>query len=147
MNAQATGLYYQYLLRRDDVLQVQCELEEALAEDHRENADMFDIHAKGFTGKKHPNKTMRRLEARLAQMDGDFLCLLAALFELGMELSCGEEFDTPQDIANTLAEVYGGQQARFHSAAYLAADLTTPKAQHQLGRLQASLALLQALAE
>ena len=143
MNAQATELYYQYLLRRGEVEQLERELQEALDEDHRENADMFDIHAKGFSGREHPNKTMRRLEARLSELDGDFLCLIAALFELGMEILYGEEFETPQGFVNALCEVYEMQRTHFRSAPILAADLTTPKAEHQLRRLRASLAQLQ----
>jgi hypothetical protein len=131
-------------ISREELFALERDLEEALAEDHRENADMFDIHAHGFSDKKHPNKTMRRLEARLADGDADFLCLLSALLELGMEILCGESFDSPAAFLRAAAQVYEAQQARFAGAAYLAADLTTPKAEHQLRRLQKSLAQLEA---
>ncbi len=129
-----------YALRRTDVLEVARSLDEALDEDHRQNADMFDISRTTFPKSRHPNFTMRALEEKLRNADISLLCLLSALTEAGLELTQGlADFSDTDDFAKTAADIYENLQKRDPSAGLLAQRLTEIKAEHARKRLLAAM--------
>ena len=127
-------------MRREEVYRVVDTLEEALAEDHQKNADMFDITRPTFSGNPHPNATMRALEEELSDKDLPFLCLLFALLRVGADLSLGlADFDTADAFLDAAAQEFALAESRYTDVAYLASELTMPKAEHQLKRLRAAI--------
>ena len=64
---------------------------------------------------------------------------------MAKEILFGEEFSAPQDFLAAAATVFATRQAHFPGAMHLAADLTAPKSEHQLRRLRAALAQMDAL--
>ena len=126
-----------YTLRRAEIAEIADILADALDEDRRVNADMFDTSSRRITGNRHPNATMRALEERLAGTDADLLCLLAAMLTLGMEISLGlSYFASREEFLSVLESEYRSFEMRFSGAAALASDVTAPKAQHLLRRLR-----------
>ena len=145
MQQQINELYLLYALRRAEIEEVALLFADALDEDHRVNADMFDVSARRITGNRHPNATMRALEQRLAKADEELLCLLASLLALGAELTLGlAEFDTREAFLRILAEEFAHQRAQFISPPALASEITAPKAEHLVRRLRAARAYLEA---
>jgi len=127
----------QYALRRGEILTVADRFADALEEDYRLNRDMFDIHRLSFSQNKHPNKTMRALEADLSRKDLSFLCMLAALSDTGMEKSQGlGNLQEPERFADAAAALFGELSGCAPAISYLAQKLTEIKAEHALKRLR-----------
>ncbi len=146
MSEKSELFYMQYMMRREEVYRVADAFEEALAEDHRKNADMFDIGKLTFSNNPHPNATMRALEEQLADKDLPFLCLLFALLRVGADLVLAPaDFESPAQFMDAAAEEFAVAEARYTDAAYLASELTAPKAEHQLRRLRAAIAEMRAV--
>ena len=116
-------------LRRHEAERVLERVREALEEDLRENAEMFDITRTDFSQNLHPNNTMRALEKELAERDEPFLCLLLALRGAGMEESLGlcERSTYAQRVSRAAFE-YTERIASGGSAQYLAHEFTEGKA-------------------
>lgn len=134
---RANDLCLQYALRRGEIFNIADRFSDALEEDHRVNADMFDIHRTTFSQNKHPNATMRALEADLLKADLPLLCLLAALSDTGMEKSQGlGDLHTPEKFADSAAALYEQLMNAAPAASYLAQKLTEIKAEHALKRLR-----------
>ncbi len=137
---EQTELGMQYMLRRAEVAEVADTLAEALDEDLRENADMFDRTRTTFSGNPHPNATMRTLERALAARDLPFLHLLSALLLVGGDLVLGLcDFSTPADFVSAVAAEYALLEEKEQDAVHLARRLTEPKAEHQQKRLRAAM--------
>lgn len=140
MTEQAQDLCLLYDLRRREVADVAARLSDALDEDHRVNADMFDIHRIGFSQNRHPNATMRALEADLERADLPLLRLLAALSQIGMEASQGlGSFSDKVSFANAAGEELAALERQGAPAYTLAHTLTEIKAEHALKRLATAL--------
>ena len=143
---QAELFCMQYMMRRDEVYHVADVFAEALAEDHQKNADMFDVGKLTFSDNPHPNATMRVLEQELADKDLPFLCMLFALIRVGADLVLAlADFECPADFADAAAEEFAVAEARYTDAAYLASELTAPKAEHQSKRLRAAIEQMRAI--
>ena len=133
----------QYAMRRAEIEQIADIFAEALEEDLRENADMFDRNSTAITGKLHPNATMRRLEDRLAKTDLPLLQMLSVLILLGTDIVLGlAQFDRQQDFLLACAEEQALLERRDPDAVHLARALTEVKAEHQQKRLRAAMAML-----
>ena len=144
MTEQATLFCMQYRLRRGEVLEIAEAFELALDEDRRVNADMFDVTRVTFSKNPHANATMRALEARLGESDLSLLCLLFALLRVGADLSLGlADFGDATSFFEACAEEYARCEVRYTDAAYLARELTTPKAEHQKKRLATALRVME----
>lgn len=129
-------LYMQYMLRRCEVDALADAFADALEEDYRTNADMFDRTRTTFSPNLHPNGKMRELEAMLGARDLPFLHLLSALLSVGTDLVLGlADFRDPQELLAALAAEHAYAE-RVEDAAVLAHRLTEPKAEHQLKRLR-----------
>lgn len=140
MTEQAELFFIQYIIRREELLLVVDALEEALAEDHRVNADMFDTTRLNFSDNPHANTTMRALEARLAEKDILFLNVLDALLAVGTDLVLSlADFESPMDFLEAVAEEFTRREERGRESVYLAAQITAVKAEHQLKRLIAAM--------
>lgn len=127
-------------LRRHEVEDVLHQVQNALDEDRRENAEMFDITRTDFSKNMHPNETLRALERDLAQRDEPFLCLLLALREVGMEQCLGlSESSTPGARMLHAAAAFAEQLSAGASAKTLAHRFAEVKAQHTAGWLAAAL--------
>lgn len=132
----ASELYMQYMLRRGEVDALADAFADALEEDYRANADMFDRTRTTFSANLHPNGKMRELEAALGARDLPFLHLLSALLTVGTDLVLGlADFRDPQELLAALATEYTLAE-RIQDTAVLAHRLTEPKAEHQLKRLR-----------
>lgn len=143
MKEATQDLCLQYALRRTDVLAIVRHYEDALDEDYVKNADMFDVTRTTFSQSKHPNATMRALEKDLLESDLPLLCLLAALTDLGMELTQGLcHFSTPLDFADAVGERYAQLMRATPSAPLLAQHLTEIKAEHALKRLKSAVCMM-----
>lgn len=141
MSEQTELFCMQYMMRREEIDRVADVFSEALDEDHRVNADMFDITRMTFSQNPHANATMRALEDDLATRDLPFLCLLAALLRTGADLVLDlADFETPMAFADAAAAEFVAAEARYTDAAGLAEELTAPKAEHQTKRLCAAIA-------
>ena len=146
MKEQTELFCMQYMMRRDEVYHVADAFSDALEEDHQKNADMFDVGKMTFSNNPHPNATMRALEQELADKDLPFLHLLFALLRVGADLVLAlADFETPADFANVAAEEFAVAKVRYTDAAYLASELTAPKAEHQLKRLRAAITQMRAI--
>lgn len=146
MNEQTELFCMQYMLRREEVYRVADVFAEALEEDHRVNADMFDITKTTFSQNPHANATMRALEDELATRDLPFLCLLFALLRTGADLVLDlADFETPVAFAEAAAAEYAAAEVRYTDAAYLAEELTAPKAEHQTKRLRAAISQMRTI--
>ena len=146
MNEQTEFFCMQYMLRREEVYRVADRFADALDEDHRVNADMFDVTKLTFSNNPHANATMRALEDELATRDLPFLCLLAALIRTGADLVLGlADFDSPMAFADAAAAEFEAAEARYTDATRLAEELTAPKAEHQTKRLRAAITQMHAL--
>ena len=146
MREQTEFFCMQYMMRREEVYRVADRFDEALDEDYRVNADMFDVTRLTISGNPHANATMRALEDELAERDLPFLCLLMALLRTGADLVLDlADFESPVAFADAAAAEFEVAQARYTDAAYLASELTTPKAEHQTKRLRAAIAQMRAL--
>ncbi len=146
MNEQTELFCMQYMMRREEIYRVLDIFGEALDEDHRVNADMFDVTKLTFSQNPHANATMRALEDDLATRDLPFLCLLAALLRTGTDLVLAlADFETPMAFADAAASEFAAAEARYTDAAYLAEELTAPKAEHQVKRLRAAIAQMRAI--
>ena len=146
MNEQTEFFCMQYMMRRDEVFRVADIFADALDEDYRVNADMFDITKTAFSDNPHANATMRALEDELATRDLSFLCLLAALLRTGADFVLGlADFETPTAFADAAAHEFTVAEARYTDTAHLASELTAPKAEHQVKRLRAAIAQMRAL--
>ena len=129
-----------YALRRSDLVEIADRLRDALNEDYTKNADMFDITRTVFSQNRHPNATMRALEADLREADLTLLYLLRSLAEAGMELTQGlGGLSTPRHFAELATEIYQDLEKRAPSAPLLAQALTEIKAEHALKRLDAAI--------
>ena len=145
MTDRANDFCLQYTLRRGEILQIADRLADALEEDYRVNADMFDIHRTTISQNKHPNATMRALEADLLRSDLPLLCLLVALSDTGMEKSQGlGELHTPEAFADSAAALYELLSDSRPSVPYLAQKLTEIKAEHALKRLRIAILQIEA---
>lgn len=146
MSENAELLCMQYMMRREEVYRVADAFADALEEDHRVNADMFDVTKLTFSQNPHANATMRALEAELEQKDLPLLCLLAALLRTGADLVLGlADFASPMDFVEAAAAELAVAERRYTDPAFLASELTAPKAEHQLKRLRAALAEMRAV--
>ncbi len=146
MNEQTEFFCMQYMMRREEIYRVADTFAEALDEDHRVNADMFDVTKLTFSQSPHANATMRALEEELATRDLPFLCLLAALLRAGTDLVLDlADFDTPMAFADAAASEFAVAEARYTDAAFLAEELTAPKAEHQVKRLRAAITQMRAI--
>ncbi len=146
MNEQTELFCMQYMMRREEVCRVADIFAKALDEDHRVNADMFDVKRTTFSDNPHANATMRALEEELAARDLSFLCLLAALLRAGADFVLDlADFETPMAFADAAAHEFAIAEARYTDAGYLASELTAPKAEHQVKRLRAAIAQMRAL--
>lgn len=140
MSERGELVYMQYIMRREEVCRVADAFEEALAEDHQNNADMFDITRVNFSNNPHPNATMRVLEDTLAEKDLPFLHMLFGLLRVGADLSLAlAEFDSIASFVDAVAQEIEFAELHYTDAAYLANELTAPKAEHQLKRLRAAI--------
>ena len=136
MTAQAQDLCLLYELRRREVIAVAQKLADALEEDRRQNADMFDITRTTFSQNRHPNATMRALEGELERADLPFLHLLSALSQMGMEASQGlADFPDRHAFADAAGEELAALERQNAPAYLLAHALTEIKAEHALKRL------------
>ena len=145
MTDRANELFLQYALRRSEILTISGRFADALDEDRRVNADMFDLTRTTISKNKHPNKTMRAIEADLQNADLPLLCLLVALSETGMEKSQSlRELSDPDAFADCAAELYELLLAQSPSIPYLAQKLTEIKAEHALKRLKTAILSLDA---
>ncbi len=146
MTEQAELFCMQYAMRRAELNEVASAFDRALAEDHRVNADMFDIHNPSITGNLHPNATMRALEKRLCDADLPFLNLLGALLAVGTDLVLDlADFASATECLEAVAAEFAVREARPREAAYLASELTSPKAEHQVKRLYAAMEQMRAI--
>ena len=140
MTEQAQDVCLLYELRRSDITEIATRLSEALSEDRRVNADMFDITRTTFSQNRHPNATMRALEAELENADLPFLQLLVALSQIGMEASQGlGDFADRDAFANAVGEELEALSRRNAPAYVLAHSLTEIKAEHALKRLSTAI--------
>ncbi|MBE6691128.1 MAG: hypothetical protein E7590_07615 [Ruminococcaceae bacterium] len=145
MTDRAGDLFLQYALKRGEILAIADRLMDALEEDHRVNADMFDIHRLTFSQNKHPNKTMRALEADLQNADLSLLCLLSALSDIGMEKTQHlRDLSDPAVFADCVAALYEELMAIRPDPPYLAQKLTEIKAEHALKRLRTAILTMEA---
>ena len=145
MTDRANDLCLQYALRRGEILTLANRFADALDEDRRVNADMFDLTRTTISQSKHPNKTMRAIEADLQNADLPLLCLLVALCEIGMEKSQAlQELDDPERFADCAAELYELLLAQSPPTPYLAQKLTEIKAEHALKRLRIAILSIEA---
>ena len=136
MTAQAQDLCLLYDLRRREIADVAARLSDALDEDHRVNADMFDITRTSFSKNQHPNATMRALEADLERADLSLLNLLTALSQIGMEAAQGlGDFSDKIAFANAAGAELAFLECQAAPAHLLAHSLTEIKAEHALKRL------------
>ena len=143
MNQPNDIFLMQYALRRTEIAAVCDEFAAAYDEDLRVNADMFDIQRTTISGNPHPNDTMRALEKRLAQADLPLLHTLSAMLAVGRDIVLGlAELEGDCALLLALSEEYELVSGRPDSAAMLAADLTVPKAEHQLRRLRTVMRML-----
>lgn len=144
MTDRAQDFCLLYDLRRHEVAAIAARLSDALDEDFRMNPDMFDITRITISANKHPNATMRALEADLERADLPFLHLLTALAEIGMEVSQGLG-DFPSKAA--FAEAAGERLALLSrgglSAPVLAHSFTEIKAEHALKRLVSAIQMME----
>lgn len=132
--------WMQYTMRREEIAEIADIFDEALAEDHRVNADMFDRTSTVITGNPHPNATMRRLEERLAKADLPLLQMLSVLVLLGTDIVLGlAQFEGRQDFLSACAEELALLESRNADAVHLARALTEVKAEHQQKRLRAAM--------
>ena len=140
MSEQAELFSMQYMMRKAELLWVSDTLEEALAEDHRVNADMFDITRLTFSDNPHANATMRKLESDLAEKDPLFLNVLASLLAVGADLVLAlADFEGPMDFLEAVAEEFARREERGCESVFVAAQITAVKAEHQLKRLHAAM--------
>lgn len=145
MTDRASDLCLQYALRRGEILRLSDRFADALDEDRRCNADMFDLTRTTFSQNKHPNKTMREIEADLQNADLPLLCMLVALSEIGMEKSQAlQDLSDPDRFADCAAAVYEQLLAQSPSLPYLAQKLTEIKAEHALKRLKTAILSMEA---
>ena len=136
MTEQAQDLCLLYELRRREIAEIAARLADALDEDHRVNADMFDITRTTFSQNQHHNATMRALEADLEHADLPLLHLLTALSQIGMEAAQGlGDFPNKADFANAAGEELSYLEQQNAPAHLLAHALTEIKAEHALKRL------------
>lgn len=136
MTTEAQELCLLYELRRSEIVTIAKRLSEALDEDHRVNADMFDITRTTFSQNRHPNATMRALESDLENADLPFLQLLTALSQIGMEAAQGlGDFAGRESFANAAGEELAALSRRNAPTYVLAHSLTEIKAEHALKRL------------
>ena len=144
MTDQAQELCLLYDMRRREVVEVAQRFDEALEEDRRVNADMFDITRTTFSQNQHPNATMRALEADLEKADLPFLHLLIALCEIGMEVS--QRLCSPSDkaeFADMAGERFDQLSQSDLPAVVLAHTLTEIKAEHALTRLVTAIRMME----
>lgn len=144
MTDQAQDFCLLYDLRRHEVAEVASRLSDALDEDFRMNPDMFDITRPTISSNKHPNATMRALEANLEKADLPFLRLLTALSEIGMEASQGlGDFPDKAAFADAAGERFHLLSCGEPSAPILAHTLTEIKAEHALKRLATAIQMME----
>ncbi len=130
----------QYTMRRAEIAEIADTFAEALDEDFRKNADMFDRTRTTFSGNPHPNATMRRLEQRLATADLPLLQMISVLILLGTDIVLGlARFERQQDFLSACAEELALLESRGQDAVQLARVLTEVKAEHQQKRLRAAM--------
>ena len=143
MTDAAWDLCLLYDLRRHEIAAVASRLSDALEEDLRVNADMFDITCTTFSKNRHPNATMRALEADLAKADLTLLHLLISLYDIGMELTQGlGDFPDKVTFAEAAARRYEALCRGTLDAPILAHLLTEIKAEHALKRLLAAMQMM-----
>ena len=142
MKPTAQEFYLQFLFYRTRIDEVLATLEEAHREDLSQNADMFDITRETFSGRLHPNATLRALEAELADQEEDFLLFLASLLEGGIELQLGAQLESTKEFCGVAAEIFGELSAQRFSAPVLAHRITEPRADLLQKRLSLALRLL-----
>ena len=146
MNLRTTELLLQFSLFGTKIRTVLGRFEDALYEDHTENADMFDRTRVNFSTNMHPNRTLRALEDELIEESEDLLYLLAALLETGKEALLGlADYDTPESFAEGVALVDGELRALELSKKALAHRITEIKAEHSVKRLGFALKMLSPL--
>lgn len=135
-----------YDLRRREVIEVAERLSKALDEDHRVNADMFDITRVTFSSNRHANTVMRALEADLEKADLPFLHLLTALYRIGMEASQHlGDFADKTAFAAAAGEELDALTRQSTPAYVLAHTLTEIKAEHALTRLVTAIQYMERL--
>ena len=140
MTEQAQDLCLLYELRRREVVEVAQRLADALEEDYRQNADMFDITRTTFSQNRHPNATMRALETDFERSDLPFLRLLAALSQVGMEAGQGlGSFPDREAFANAAGQELARLEQQNAPAYLLSHSLTEIKAEHALKRLMTAI--------
>ena len=140
MTEQAEAFCLQYELRRREVIDIAACLADALDEDHRVNADMFDITRTTFSQSRHPNATMRELERDLEHSDLPLLLLLCALSQIGMEaVQHLAIFPDKAAFAKAAAEELEALERQNIPSYVLAHTLTEIKAEHALRRLTAAI--------
>ena len=145
MQPTAQEFYLQFLFYRKRIAAVLDRLDEAHAEDLRENPDMFDRSAEGFSGRMHPNAALRALESDLAREDEDFLLHLAALLDCGAELQLGlAGFRDARELCGVAAEIVGELALGKPDATLLAHRITEAKAGLLYRRLSLALSRLSA---
>ena len=146
MNEQAQDLCLLYDLRRGEVADVALRLSDALEEDYRVNADMFDITRTTFSQNRHPNATMRALESDLERADLPLLRLLVALSQIGMEAAQGlGDFPDRAAFASAAGEEFARLERMAAPAHQLAHTLTEIKAEHALKRLGTAITYMERL--
>ena len=146
MNVSTVELLIQFSLVKAKIHTVLSRFEDALREDHIENADMFDRTRKTFSSNLHPNRTLRTLETDLEKEGEDFLYLLAALLEAGKEATLGlADYDTPERFAQGTCVIMAELRARDFSERSLAHLITEVKAEHSVVRLAFALEKLASL--
>ena len=140
MTEQAQDLCLLYELRRREVVEIAQRLADALEEDYRQNADMFDITRTTFSQNRHPNATMRALEADFERSDLPLLRLLTALSQIGMEASQGlGDFPDKEAFANAAGQELARLEQQNAPAYLLSHSLTEIKAEHALKRLMTAI--------